>query len=145
MNRTILDHSLWGTSPDSAHLYLRTQQDAVWLKIANAGHFAFSDCAWAVETPPKCRPGAVATNACVVWCFNPCLKGESPSFPTHPELINVQSKRSRATIQVPFIGAVESAYGPDSFPGVCRWPLSPSRGHPQFLNRKSDTMQAKPS
>jgi hypothetical protein len=38
------------------------------------------------------RPGAVAVNACLVWFFDTCLKGEAPSFPANPEIFNVQRK-----------------------------------------------------
>ncbi len=94
MNRTILDHSdrLWDSSPDSQRLYNLATTNATWLKITNTGHFAFSDCAWAVEMTASSRSGAVAINACLVWFFDTYLKGEAPAFPLNPEIINLQQK-----------------------------------------------------
>ncbi len=92
MNRTILDHSLGDASSDSGHLYALAKQDDVWLKVANTGHFAFSDCAWAVELTLNGRQGATAINACVAWFFDTYLKGETAPFPADPELLEVQRK-----------------------------------------------------
>jgi len=94
MNRTILDHAdhLWDASSDSQRLYALAKTNAVWLKVANTGHFAFSDCAWAVEMTSSSRQGASAIDACLLWFFDTYLKGELPPFPTNSEFVNVQRK-----------------------------------------------------
>jgi pimeloyl-ACP methyl ester carboxylesterase len=94
MNRTILDHSdkLIDFSPASQRLYTLATTDATWLKITKAGHFSFSDCAWAVEMTSYSRQGAVAIDTCLRWFFDTYLKGETPPFPTNPEIANVQRK-----------------------------------------------------
>ncbi len=98
MNRTLLDHSLWDASGDSAQLYALAKRDVTWLRVTNTGHFTFSDFAWTVELakdvsyPARSARGAPAINACVVWFFDTYLKGETPAFPTHPEIYNVKRK-----------------------------------------------------
>ena len=92
MNRTVLDHGLSDHSPDAQRLYTLAATNATWLKVANTGHFAFSDCAWAVEMTSSSRQSASAINACLVWFFDTYLKGESPPFPANSELVNVQRK-----------------------------------------------------
>jgi len=34
----------------------------------------------------------MAYNACLAWFFDTFLKGETPPFPTNPEIYNVQRK-----------------------------------------------------
>lgn len=72
-------------------LFNQAISNAVCLQIHGAGHITASDWGWIFETP-QCRPPAMAHNACLVWFFDTYLKGESPPFPTNPELYNVMRK-----------------------------------------------------
>ena len=92
MNRTLLDHDLRDFSPDSQRLYTLASQNAIWLKIANSGHFAFTDFAWTVELTSNSRQAAQAGNACLLLFFNKYLKDEPSPFPARPEIINLQTK-----------------------------------------------------
>jgi hypothetical protein len=93
INRSIPnDHGFGDFSPWSTNLYNLATTNATWLKIANTRHFAFSDFAWLVEMTNYSRQGAVAINACLLWCFDTHLKGEAPPFPTNPEVIDIHRK-----------------------------------------------------
>ena len=92
MNRTLLDHSLPDFSPESQQLYTLASQNAIWLKLANSGHFAFTDFAWTVELTSNSRQAALAGNACLLWFFDKYLKDQSIPFPARPEIINLQTK-----------------------------------------------------
>ncbi len=92
MNRTVLTDGFPDFSFFSQRLFSLATTNATWLKIANTKHFDFSDWAWSVDLTAGSRPGAVAIDACLVWFFETYLNGETPPFPTTPELLNVQRK-----------------------------------------------------
>ena len=92
MNRTLLDHNLHDFSPESQQLYTLASQNATWLKIADSGHFTFTDFAWTVELTSNNRQGALAVSACLLWFFDKHLKDQSIPFPARPEIINLQMK-----------------------------------------------------
>jgi hypothetical protein len=72
-------------------LFSKATSHATILQIRGADHLTGSDAAWTAEIPSGRAP-ALAFNACMVWFFNTYLKGETPLFPTHPEIYNVQRK-----------------------------------------------------
>lgn len=92
MNRTVLDHNLPDFSADSQKLYTLAIRNAIWFKIANSGHFSFTDLAWTVELSSNNRQAALAGNACLVWFFDKFLKEQSVPFPARPEIINLRTK-----------------------------------------------------
>lgn len=92
MNRTLLDHGIPDLSPDSQRLYDLASQNAIWLKIGNIGHFAFTDFAWSVEMTSFSRQGALAINACLLWFFDKYLKDEPGPFPASPQILNLRTK-----------------------------------------------------
>jgi len=92
MNRTLLDHNLPDFSPGSQTLYTLASQNAIWLKLASSGHFAFTDFAWSVELSSNSRQAALAGNACLLWFFDKYLKDQSIPFPVRQEIINLQTK-----------------------------------------------------
>ena len=72
-------------------LFNKATNSAVLLQIAGADHPTCIDFAWWGEIPWG-RSRALAIDACLVWFFDTYLKGESPPFPTNPEIYNVQTK-----------------------------------------------------
>jgi hypothetical protein len=72
-------------------LFGKAAANATLLQIRGADHLTGSDAAWTAELPKGRRP-ALAFNACLVWFFDTYLKGETPLFPTNPEIYNVQKK-----------------------------------------------------
>jgi len=72
-------------------LFNQATTNAVVLQIQGADHVTVGDTAWTVEIPWGRAP-ALATDACLVWFFDTYLKGETPAFPTNPEIYNVQRK-----------------------------------------------------
>jgi pimeloyl-ACP methyl ester carboxylesterase len=91
MNRTLLQ-GMMDLSPASQRLYTLAKQDAIWFFVGNTQHFGFTDLAWTVDLTKYSRPGAEVINACLRWFFDTYLKGETPSFPTNPEIQRVQRK-----------------------------------------------------
>jgi dienelactone hydrolase len=72
-------------------LFGKAAANATLLQIRGADHLTGSDAAWTAELP-RGRGPALAFNACLVWFFDTYLKGETPLFPTNPEIYNVQKK-----------------------------------------------------
>ena len=72
-------------------LFSKAITNACFLQIRNAVHETGSDAAWTLLTP-SARGPAEAINACLVWFFDTYLKGETPEFPTNPEIYNVHRK-----------------------------------------------------
>jgi hypothetical protein len=72
-------------------LFSQATANAVLLQIRGADHITASDWGWVFESPWSRGP-ALAHGACLVWFFDTYLKGETPPFPTNPELYNVQRK-----------------------------------------------------
>ncbi len=72
-------------------LFSKAITNAVFLQIHGADHFTPGDAGWTAQIPWGRAP-AVAMDACRVWFFDTYLKGESPSFPTNPEIYNVHRK-----------------------------------------------------
>jgi dienelactone hydrolase len=72
-------------------LFNQATTNALWLQVSGADPHTFSDLAWGTQVPWGRQP-ALAIDACLVWFFDTYLNGETPPFPTHPELINVQRK-----------------------------------------------------
>ncbi len=72
-------------------LFGKATTNAVLLLVRGAEHVSGADPAWTWETPWGRGP-ALAWDACVVWFFDTYLKGESPPFPTNPEIYNLQVK-----------------------------------------------------
>ena len=72
-------------------LFGKAATNAVFLQIRGAEHSTAIDTAWLWQTPQGRSP-ALAINACMLWFFNTYLKGETPPFPTNPEIYNVQRK-----------------------------------------------------
>lgn len=92
MNSTIPHPVLGEFSAENQRLFTLATKNAIWLKIANTSHFAFCDCAWTVDMTSDSRRGALAIDACLVWFFDTYLKGETPLFPTNPEIYDVRRK-----------------------------------------------------
>ncbi len=57
----------------------------------NAGHRTPCDIGWTAELTGGRGP-TLAMNACRVWFFDTYLKGETPPFPTNPEIYNLKRK-----------------------------------------------------
>ncbi|MBU6402565.1 MAG: hypothetical protein KGS61_19780, partial [Verrucomicrobia bacterium] len=74
-----------------AWLFTNAVTNATSLMIRNSIHQTFTDAAWGALLPDG-RPMGVAINACLVWFFDTYLKGQTPPFPTNPEIYNVQRK-----------------------------------------------------
>ncbi len=72
-------------------LFSKATTNAVFLQIRGADHFTPADIGWTQQIPWGGGP-ALAYNACLVWFFDAFLKGETPPFPTNPEIYNVQRK-----------------------------------------------------
>jgi hypothetical protein len=72
-------------------LFNEAATNATWLQVNGADRLTFTDIAWGAEIPWGRRP-ALAIDACLVWFFDTYLNGETPPFPTNPELINVKRK-----------------------------------------------------
>ena len=72
-------------------LYGKSITNAVFLKIRGADHFTPSDVGWTAQVPWGRGPAQVF-NDCSVWFFNTYLKGETPPFPTNPEIYSVLRK-----------------------------------------------------
>lgn len=72
-------------------LFSMATTNAVLLQVTGADHITGTDAAWTWQIPWGCGP-AQAINACFVWFFDTYLKGETPPFPTNPEIYNVQRK-----------------------------------------------------
>jgi hypothetical protein len=72
-------------------LFDRAKSSATFLAIEGADHRTFWDEAWGPKLPEG-RSRAVAMNTALVWFFATRLKGEMPTFPSHPEIVNVQRK-----------------------------------------------------
>lgn len=80
---------LSGISSNLLHL---ATTNVTWFKVANASHETFCDLGWTMEAGPGTRSAALAIESGVLWFFDTYLKGETPPFPTNPEIINVQRK-----------------------------------------------------
>jgi dienelactone hydrolase len=76
---------------DNQWLFSRATTNAILLQISGGDHITATDVAWTWEIPWGRAP-ALAYNACLVWFLDTYLKGETPSFPTNPEIYNVQRK-----------------------------------------------------
>lgn len=72
-------------------LFNKATTNAVLLLIRGAEHVTGADAAWTWEIPWGRGP-ALAFDACLLWFFDTYLKGETPPFPTNPEIYNVQRK-----------------------------------------------------
>jgi dienelactone hydrolase len=72
-------------------LFNRAVTNAVFLQLRGAGHRTPSDIGLAAELPGG-RPPTLALDACRVWFFDIYLKGQTPPFPTNPEIYNVKRK-----------------------------------------------------
>jgi dienelactone hydrolase len=72
-------------------LFNKAVSNAVFLQLRGAGHSTTSDSAWVAELPGGRGP-AIAYNACLLWFFDTYLKGETPPFPTNPEIYNKLTK-----------------------------------------------------
>jgi len=72
-------------------LFSKATTNAVFLQIRGADHFTPCDIGWTGQVPWGRGP-ALAMDACRVWFFDTYLKGETPPFPTNPEIYNVQRK-----------------------------------------------------
>ena len=72
-------------------LYNKATTNAVFLQLRGAGHRTPSDIGLAAELPGG-RPPTLAMDACRVWFFDTYLKGQTPPFPTNPEIYNVKRK-----------------------------------------------------
>jgi dienelactone hydrolase len=72
-------------------LFSMATTNAVFLQIRGADHFTPCDIGWTGQIPWGRGP-ALAMDACRVWFFDTYLKGETPPFPTNPEIYNVQRK-----------------------------------------------------
>jgi dienelactone hydrolase len=99
MNNTLLDHGLGDFAPGNQRLYTLATNDAILLKIKNAGHFTFTDFAWKVELTSSSRRGAMAINACLLSFFNKYLQGRDDGLlsgpnspPDWPEIIQFKVK-----------------------------------------------------
>ncbi len=75
----------------SQWLFGHATTNAVLLQVRGADHITGCDGAWSNEIPWGRGP-ALAWDACLVWFFDTYLKGETPQFPTNPEIYNVQRK-----------------------------------------------------
>ena len=76
---------------DDQWLFSKATTNAVWLQIRGANHYTPCDFGWTVQIPWGRKP-ALAMDACYVWFFDTYLKGETPPFPTNPEIYSVQRK-----------------------------------------------------
>ncbi|HOW65730.1 MAG TPA: hypothetical protein P5186_23745 [Candidatus Paceibacterota bacterium] len=72
-------------------LFSKGTTNAILVQLRGAEHLTGDDAAWIFQTPWGRGP-ALAFDACVVWFFDTYLKGETPPFPTNPEIYNVQRK-----------------------------------------------------
>ena len=72
-------------------LYNKATTNAVFLQLRGAGHRTPSDIGLGAELPGG-RPPTLAMDACRVWFFDTYLKGQTPPFPTNPEIYNVKRK-----------------------------------------------------
>jgi dienelactone hydrolase len=76
----------------SSNLFYLAATNAVWFEVANANHPDFSDWSWSMNSGSGTRGAALAIDAGTLWLFDTYLKGETPPFPTNPEIINVHQK-----------------------------------------------------
>ncbi len=72
-------------------LFNQAISSAVFFQLQGADHSTPCDIGWTSQTPGGRGP-TLAYSACLVWFFDTYLKGESPPFPTHPQIYNVQRK-----------------------------------------------------
>jgi dienelactone hydrolase len=72
-------------------LFSKATTNATLLQVRGAEHVTGGDAAWTWEIPWGRGP-ALAFDACLIWFFDTYLKGETPPFPTNPEIYNVQRK-----------------------------------------------------
>jgi dienelactone hydrolase len=72
-------------------LFSKAMNNAVFLQIRGADHLTPCDLGWTTQMPSGRAP-ALANDTCLVWFFDTYLKGETPPFPTNPEIYNVQRK-----------------------------------------------------
>ncbi len=75
----------------SQWLFSKATTNAVLLQVRGADHITGADGAWVFDAPWNRAP-ALSFDACLVWFFDTYLKGETPPFPTNPEIYNVQRK-----------------------------------------------------
>jgi dienelactone hydrolase len=97
MNSTVWVHPNVIPSPSdlaviSSNLFYLATTNATWFKVANAAHLTFSDPGWTMDMTSTSRSAAQAIDAGTLWFFDTHLKGETPPFPTNPEIINAQRK-----------------------------------------------------
>ncbi len=78
-------------SSEDEWLFSKAATNAAILYLRGADHSTGSDIAWLDQTPLGRGP-AKAFNACALWLFNTYLKGETPAFPTNPEIYNLRRK-----------------------------------------------------
>jgi pimeloyl-ACP methyl ester carboxylesterase len=76
----------------SSNLFQVAITNATWFQVANANHPDFCDWGWAMNGGPGTRGAALAIDAGTLWLFDTYLKGQTPTFPTNAEIINVQRK-----------------------------------------------------
>jgi hypothetical protein len=76
----------------SSNLFNMAVTNAAWFQVTNANHPDFSDWGWAMNAGPGTRGAALAIDAGTLWLFDTYLKGQTPSFPTNPEIINLHQK-----------------------------------------------------
>ncbi len=76
---------------DAQWLFSKAITNATFLQVKSTDHITGTDGGWTAELPSGRAP-AVAINACFVWFFDTYLKGETPPFPTNPEIYNVMRK-----------------------------------------------------
>ena len=109
MNDTVAIHPSLLPTPSqlsdiSSNLFYLATTNVTWLKVANASHTTFCDQGWTVDSGPGTRSAALAIDAAALWFFDTYLKGQTPSFPTNAEIIDVQQNdgaaRRRAGLSV---------------------------------------------
>jgi len=76
----------------SSNLFYLAVTNAAWFQVTNANHPDFSDWSWAMNAGQDTRGAALAISAGTLWLFDTYLKGQTPSFPTNTEIINVHQK-----------------------------------------------------
>jgi pimeloyl-ACP methyl ester carboxylesterase len=76
----------------SSNLFNMAVTNAAWFQVSNANHPDFCDWGWAMNAGPGTRGAALAIDAGTLWLFDTYLKGQTPAFPTNPEIINLHQK-----------------------------------------------------
>ena len=94
MNDTVPIHGFVPSefSTGCSNLFYLALTNATWFAVTNASHTTFCDWAWSMDAGTGTRSAAVAIDAAALWFFDTYLKGQSPSFPTNAEIVNVLQK-----------------------------------------------------